>query len=98
MADEVLSQSEIDKLLSALSDGTVSAEEVKADEEQKKVKTYDFKRPDKFSKDQIRTLFRADIFLGHRRYEFLAVYEDGRLRHGTVEAQLITVILPSCEL
>ena len=39
MADEVLSQSEIDKLLSALSDGTVSAEEVKADEEQKKVKT-----------------------------------------------------------
>ena len=57
MADEVLSQSEIDKLLSALSDGTVSAEEVKADEEQKKVKTYDFKRPDKFSKDQIRTLF-----------------------------------------
>ncbi len=57
MADDVLSQSEIDKLLSALSDGSVSAEEVKADEEQKKVKTYDFKRPDKFSKDQIRTLF-----------------------------------------
>ena len=57
MAEDVLSQSEIDKLLSALSDGTVSAEEVKADEEQKKIKVYDFKRPDKFSKDQIRTLF-----------------------------------------
>lgn len=57
MPDDVLSQSEIDKLLSALSDGTVSAEEVKADEEQKKIKVYDFKRPDKFSKDQIRTLF-----------------------------------------
>ena len=57
MAEDVLSQSEIDKLLSALSDGSVSAEEVKADEEQKKVKSYDFKRPDKFSKDQIRTLF-----------------------------------------
>lgn len=57
MAEDVLSQSEIDKLLSALSDGTVSAEEVKADEEQKKVKPYDFKRPDKFSKDQIRTLY-----------------------------------------
>ena len=56
MADEVLSQSEIDKLLSALSDGTVSAEEVQAEDEQKKVKVYDFKRPDKFSKDQIRTL------------------------------------------
>ncbi|WP_415944793.1 flagellar motor switch protein FliM [Selenomonas montiformis] len=57
MAEDVLSQSEIDKLISALSDGTVSAEEVKADEEQKKIKVYDFKRPDKFSKDQIRTLF-----------------------------------------
>ena len=57
MADDVLSQSEIDKLLSALSDGSVTAEEVKSDETQKKVKTYDFKRPDKFSKDQIRTLY-----------------------------------------
>lgn len=58
MADDVLSQSEIDKLLSALSDGTVSADEVQADENpKKKIKTYDFKRPDKFSKDQIRTLF-----------------------------------------
>ncbi len=56
MAEDVLSQSEIDKLLSALSDGSVSAEEVKAEEEERKVKVYDFKRPDKFSKDQIRTL------------------------------------------
>ena len=56
MADDVLSQSEIDKLLSALNEGSVSAEEVKAEEEQRKVKVYDFKRPDKFSKDQIRTL------------------------------------------
>ena len=57
MAEDVLSQSEIDKLLSALSEGTVSADEVKAEESQKKIKTYDFKRPDKFSKDQIRTLY-----------------------------------------
>ena len=57
MPDEVLSQSEIDKLLSALSEGTVSADDMKVEEEQKKVKTYDFKRPDKFSKDQIRTLY-----------------------------------------
>lgn len=56
MAEDVLSQSEIDKLLSSLTSGSVSAEEIKAEEEQKKVKTYDFKRPDKFSKDQIRTL------------------------------------------
>ena len=56
MADDVLSQSEIDKLLAAFSTGEVSADEMKAEEEQKKVTTYDFNGPDKFSKDQIRTL------------------------------------------
>lgn len=54
---DVLSQSEIDQLLSALSTGVVSAEEMKVEEQQKKIKVYDFKRPDKFSKDQIRTLY-----------------------------------------
>lgn len=54
---DVLSQSEIDDLLSALSTGVVSAEEIKDEEKQKKIKAYDFKRPDKFSKDQIRTLY-----------------------------------------
>lgn len=52
---EVLSQSEIDALLSALSSGAVELEETSAEEKQK-VKKYDFKRPNKFSKDHIRTL------------------------------------------
>ncbi|MBP2642429.1 MAG: fliM [Firmicutes bacterium] len=54
---DVLSQSEIDELLSALSTGIVSAEDMKVEQNQKKIKLYDFKRPDKFSKDQIRTLY-----------------------------------------
>ncbi|TCL40147.1 flagellar motor switch protein FliM [Anaerospora hongkongensis] len=54
---EVLSQAEIDDLLSALSTGVVSAEEIRSEQKQKKIKIYDFKRPDKFSKDQIRTLY-----------------------------------------
>lgn len=53
---EVLSQSEIDALLSALSTGELDVEEMKTEEKNKKIKVYDFKRPDKFSKDQIRTL------------------------------------------
>ena len=61
MAEDVLSQSEIDELLSALSDGSVSAEEVKAEEEERKVKNYDFKRPDRFSKDQIRTPYQPAL-------------------------------------
>lgn len=53
---DILSQSEIDELLSALSTGVVTAEDIKV-ESQRKIKSYDFKRPDKFSKDQIRTLY-----------------------------------------
>jgi len=57
LAGDILSQSEIDDLLSALSTGMVSAEEIKDEQKQRKIKVYDFKRPDKFSKDQIRTLY-----------------------------------------
>lgn len=53
---EILSQSEIDALLAALSTGSIDVEEVKSEEQRKKVKTYDFRRPNKFSKDQVRTL------------------------------------------
>ncbi len=55
MAD-VLSQSEIDALLSALSTGEISPDEIPKEEEKQKVKPYDFKSPQKFSKDHIRTL------------------------------------------
>lgn len=53
---DVLSQNEIDQLLTAISSGDVEGEEVPQAAEQKKIKIYDFKRPDKFSKDQIRTV------------------------------------------
>lgn len=58
MAGDVLSQSEIDALLSALSTGEMSADDIKKEEESKKVKVYDFKRALRFSKDQIRSLTR----------------------------------------
>lgn len=58
MSDEILSQSEIDALLSAISTGEISAEDVKKEEQKQKVKVYDFKRALRFSKDQIRTLTR----------------------------------------
>ncbi|MFQ3621648.1 MAG: flagellar motor switch protein FliM [Spirochaetales bacterium] len=53
---EVLSQDEIDQLLTAISAGDVETEEVPKPTEQRKIKIYDFKRPDKFSKEQIRTV------------------------------------------
>jgi flagellar motor switch protein FliM len=53
---EVLSHDEIDQLLTAISAGEISTEEVHQPTDQRKIKIYDFKRPDKFSKDQIRTV------------------------------------------
>lgn len=53
---EVLSQSEIDALLSALQSGEVDVEAIKYEENSKKVRVYDFRRPSKFSKDQLYTL------------------------------------------
>ncbi|MDR1179643.1 MAG: flagellar motor switch protein FliM [Spirochaetales bacterium] len=54
---EVLSQDEIDQLLTAISSGDVdTTEEVHQATDQRKIKIYDFKRPDKFSKEQIRTV------------------------------------------
>lgn len=58
LSGEVLSQSEIDALLAALSTGEMSADELKKEEATKKVKVYDFKRALRFSKDQIRSLTR----------------------------------------
>lgn len=52
---EVLSQSEIDNLLAALSTGEIDVEEMQNSDE-KQVKNYDFSRPTKFSKEHLRTL------------------------------------------
>lgn len=54
MAD-VLSQSEIDNLLSALTSGELDMEQMQETKE-RQVKNYDFKRPAKFSKEHLRTL------------------------------------------
>ncbi|HSV32220.1 MAG TPA: flagellar motor switch protein FliM [Atribacteraceae bacterium] len=54
---EILSQEEIDALLNAIDSGAVEAEAIKEEgkKEQNRLKIYDFRRPEKFSKDQIRT-------------------------------------------
>lgn len=58
MVEEVLSQNEIDALLSALTSGEMDAEELKQEEQEKRIRDYDFKRALRFSKDQIRSIGR----------------------------------------
>ncbi|MFC7392558.1 flagellar motor switch protein FliM [Scopulibacillus cellulosilyticus] len=55
---DILSQSEIDALLSAISTGEMDADELKKEEQANKEKVYDFKKALRFSKDQIRSLTR----------------------------------------
>ncbi|GGL44051.1 flagellar motor switch protein FliM [Sporolactobacillus putidus] len=75
MAD-ILSQSEIDALLSAISTGEMDAEELKKEESKPRVRAYDFKRALRFSKDQIRSLTRI-----HENYaRLLTSYFSAHLR------------------
>jgi flagellar motor switch protein FliM len=53
---DVLSQNEIDDLLTALSTGEVDVKDIEEDKKERKIRKYDFSRPDKFAKDQLRTL------------------------------------------
>ena len=55
---EILSQDEIDQLLTAINAGDTPepGSDFKPTADSRKIKIYDFKRPDKFSKEQIRTV------------------------------------------
>lgn len=76
LADEILSQNEIDALLSAITSGEMDAEELKKEEQEKRVRVYDFKRALRFSKDQIRGISRI-----HENYaRLLTTFFSGHLR------------------
>ena len=82
---DILSQSEIDALLNALSSGA-SEEIIHAAEEtpKKDIKVYDFANPSKFSKEQLRTL--EIIFDNYSR--FLTSFLTGYLRT-SVQAEVV---------
>lgn len=83
---EVLSQSEIDALLSALNSGELNVHEIKEEKEEKKIKVYDFKIPNKFAKDQLRTLQ-----IIHENFSrLLQTYLSGYLR-ALVQIEVISV-------
>jgi flagellar motor switch protein FliM len=55
---DILSQSEIDALLSALTSGEIDADEIREADESSRVRNYDFRRAMRFSKDHIRIIAR----------------------------------------
>jgi flagellar motor switch protein FliM len=83
---DVLTQSEIDDLLKAISTGELDVKEVVQDNSGKKVSVYDFKRPNKFAKDQLRTLEMI-----HENYaRLVSTFLSGYLR-SFVTVDLVTV-------
>lgn len=81
---EVLSQAEIDALLNALSDGTVDEETIKMSSPQK-IRVYDFKRPNKFSKGHLNSLLNI-----HENFcRSLATFLAGNL-HTAVDSKVLS--------
>ncbi|QRF23712.1 flagellar motor switch protein FliM [Alicyclobacillus sp. TC] len=83
---EVLSQSEIDALLSALTKGEVKAEDIREEAASTRVRTYDFRRAMRFSKDHIRIISRI-----HEHFaRLMTTYLSGQLR-SVVQIQVESV-------
>lgn len=83
---EVLSQVEIDALLNALNAGELDVKEIKEEKKETKIRNYDFKIPNKFAKDQLRTLQMI-----HDNFSrLLQTYLSGYLR-SLVQVEVISV-------
>lgn len=83
---EVLSQNEIDALLNALNSGEIDVKEIKEDREERKVRDYNFKIPNKFAKDHTRTLQ-----IMHENFSrLLQTYLSGYLR-ALVQIEVVSV-------
>ena len=86
---DVLSQSEIDSLLRALSDGELDVDEMK-DATEKPVKNYDFARPSKFSKEHLRTLEIIFEHYGRLLSTNLPVYLRKSIQVEVMSAEAVT--------
>lgn len=73
---EILSQSEIDALLSALTSGEVTAEEMREADDVVRLRTYDFRRAMRFSKDHIRIISRIHEYFAR----LMTTHLSGQLR------------------
>lgn len=86
---EVLSQSEIDNLLAALSNGELDVDQMQ-DTEEKQVKDYDFKRPAKFSKEHLRTLEIIYEHYGRLLSTNLPVYLRKNIQVSVASSETVT--------
>ncbi|MBC7345083.1 MAG: flagellar motor switch protein FliM, partial [Clostridia bacterium] len=86
---DILSQAEIDTLLSALTAGELEAEQAPLETEAR-VKPYDFRRPNKFSKEQLRTLGFIHENFCHLVSNFLSGYLRSNIQVKVLSVEQIT--------
>ncbi|MDR2547154.1 MAG: flagellar motor switch protein FliM [Lachnospiraceae bacterium] len=86
---EVLSQSEIDNLLAALSTGELDVEAIQ-EPTTRQAKDYDFKRPAKFSKEHLRTLEIIYEHYGRLISTNLPVYLRKNIQVSVVSSETVT--------
>ncbi|MHB1627318.1 MAG: flagellar motor switch protein FliM [Bacilli bacterium] len=70
---DILSQGEIDALLSALSSGEVSAEDIRREDTASRIRPYDFKRAMRFSKEHLRSISRIHELYSRLLATYLSV-------------------------
>lgn len=85
---EVLSQSEIDSLLAALSTGELDTDKI-TQQDEKQVKNYDFARPAKFSKEHLRTLEFIFEHYGRLLSTTLPVYVRKHVQVSVVSSETV---------
>ena len=87
---EVLSQTEIDKLISAIANGQEELSLPAKEELQMVAKNYNFRKPNKFTKDQLRTLFMINENLSRILANFLSGYLRSRVNISIVSVEQST--------
>ena len=85
MAD-ILSSEELDTLLTAVDDGEVGVSSGKANRREKRVSGYDFKKPNRFSRDQLRVL----QYMHKNAAQLMSSNLSSALRIG-VDVQLVSI-------
>lgn len=98
---DVLSQNEIDKLISAIASGQEDLSFPAKEELQMAAKNYNFRKPNKFTKDQLRTMFMINENLSRILANFLSGYLRSRVNvsivsveQSTYEEFLLSMISP----
>lgn len=87
---DILSQNEIDELLKALNTGEIDLQQIQTNTNEKKVKSHDFKKPSKFAKDHIKTLYNINEIYARLVTTFLTGYLRTLVQVDVLEVQPLT--------